>query len=389
MVRLFACALLLSVSVAYSVEIATGPMLGARYDQRSFYTREGRGPWRKTYSGSAFRPSAAGKLMNLRIAQALFHDEWLTEAQFDPDAHTERVIRALDAYKAHGILAISVSLQGGNMAYHRNAGDTIKRERSYKLGPEKGAYVSAYRPDGSLKPEWLKRCLRLARELNKRRMVLNLMYLYAHQDEQFESPDAIGRAIVATTDWLIDNDVRNVIIEIANEYDIEAWDHDKYVPQNVAKLIQLARSRFEAKKAKFRLPVTASVTGLRALPETGNADIAAVHGNGISANQKRSGARKLFVDPAVRGPIYMNEDDNGRETTLANLAEETWSCEALYQSGGSWGYMPWVQLQIWPFRNVEPGARSHISDDMPVEERDAAYFKAVLEHVRDLVFTAR
>ncbi|HYO81118.1 MAG TPA: hypothetical protein VES20_06935 [Bryobacteraceae bacterium] len=123
---------------------------------------------------------------DLRVAQALYHDEWLTEARFDPEAHTRRVIAALDTYRAHGILAISVSLQGGNMAYSRNAADTIKRDRSYKLGKEGGSLVSAYRPDGSLKPQWMKRCLRLARELDKRHMVLNLMYLYAHQDEMFE-----------------------------------------------------------------------------------------------------------------------------------------------------------------------------------------------------------
>ena len=101
---------------ATAVEIATGKMLGGGYDARSFYIRDKAGdPWRKTYTGPRYRPEAAGRLMNLRIAQGLFHDEWLIEVPFDPDKHTGRLIAALDIYRAHGIGAISVSLQGGNM----------------------------------------------------------------------------------------------------------------------------------------------------------------------------------------------------------------------------------------------------------------------------------
>ena len=84
-------------------------MLGLKYDQRAFYMRDGGGPWTKTYTGKGYRAEAAGKLMNLRICQALFHDEYLTEVRFDPKAHTQRVIDALDTYKRNGILAISVS----------------------------------------------------------------------------------------------------------------------------------------------------------------------------------------------------------------------------------------------------------------------------------------
>src|SRR5437667_9446942 len=123
-------------------------------------------------------------LMNLRICQALFHDEYLTEVRFDPKAHTQRVIDALDTYKRNGILAISVSMQGGNMQYDREG--SIKRDRAAKLGPGKGALVSAFRPDGSLKPEWLDRLHMLQQSLDKRGMALNLMYFYASQDEVLE-----------------------------------------------------------------------------------------------------------------------------------------------------------------------------------------------------------
>lgn len=376
-------AAVLAVVPAFPVEIATGAMLGPKYDKRAFYVRDS-GPWRKTYTGSEYRPEAAGRLMNLRIAQALFHDEWMTEVPFDPEKHTDRVIRALDTYRAHGILAVTVSLQGGNMDYSREG--SIKRQRANKLGPGKGSLVSAFRADGSLKPDWMKRCLRLARELDKRGMILNVAYLYAHQDELFENTAAIDRAVVNATDWLIDNNVRNAIVEIANELDNGAWDHDRYVTRATDKLMELARSRFAAKKANFRLPVTASSQHGGYFPVQKAGDITTTHGNNMPPAEKEKAVRALFANPEAPGPIYINEDNNGRASTLENLANELASCDAIWNEGGSWGYMPWVQLQIWPFRNIEPGSHSQVKNDMAESERDAAYFKAVLEHIRRLVY---
>jgi hypothetical protein len=371
---------------ASAVEVATGRMLGNNYDQRAFYTRENASaPWQKTYTDTRLRPEAAGRLMNLRVAQALFHDEWLSEEPFDPDKHTARIIQALDTWKANGVLAITVSLQGGNMAYERTP--NIKRSREHKLGPGKGSLVSAFRPDGSLKQAWMARALRLARELDRRGMILNLMYFYGHQDEGFENTAAIDRAVVNVTDWLIDNNLRNVIIEIANEYDIKAWDHDRYVFSQMGKLIELARGRFAAKKVAFRLPITASTTGMRSFEDLNkHADVTAVHGNNRSPEEKRKRIAELFADTSIPGPIYMNEDDNGRETTPENLQKELASCTAVFESGGSWGYMPWIQLQIYPFRHVMPAETARVTGDMPVEQRDPAYFKAVLEHIRGLLY---
>ena len=162
-------------------------MLGAGHEARAFYVRDTAGqPWRKTYTGAEFRPAAAGRLMNLRIAQALFHDEWLTEFPFDPGKNTDGVIAALDIYKAHGILSVNTCLQGGFPGYAKEV-PTILRDRAYKLGPGKGSYISAFRPDGSIKPEWLSRLKRLQQALNQRAMILNLMYFYQGQDEVLQN----------------------------------------------------------------------------------------------------------------------------------------------------------------------------------------------------------
>ena len=374
--RLLFIWLLLSAGSAHAVEIATGKMLGPGYDPRSFYLREGNSPWRRTYTGNHYRAEAAGKLMNLRIAQALFKDEYLTEVHFDPMANTRRVIQALDTYQRDGILAVNVSLQGGHMHYEHEG--SIKRDVAAKAGPGKGSLVSALRPDGSLKAEWMDRLLMLQQALDKRGMVLNLIYFYVFQVGILQSPKDIDQAVRNITDWLIDHNCRNVMIEVANEYD--TFDNDPYIINAMGHLIEIARERFKVKKAAFRLPISASALrdeNMQLYPSVmEHGDLFTIHGNGRSPERKREWVAELVADPKVPGPVYMDEDDNGREqTTPEALAHDLASCDGVFQSGGSWGYMPWLQTQVFPFRIFDP-----VGDD-----RDSRYFRDVLEHVRKLV----
>src|SRR5213594_1098133 len=99
-------AFLLVLPPLSAIEVATGSMLGLHYDQHAFYYRTPENQtWRKTYTDKGYRREARGKMMNIRLAQALFDDEWLTERPFDPARNTGRVIEALDFYKRHGVLA--------------------------------------------------------------------------------------------------------------------------------------------------------------------------------------------------------------------------------------------------------------------------------------------
>ena len=51
---LFLCLVL--VPVLPAIEVATGSMLGLRYDQRAFYVRTPENQiWRKTYTGKGYR----------------------------------------------------------------------------------------------------------------------------------------------------------------------------------------------------------------------------------------------------------------------------------------------------------------------------------------------
>src|SRR5579872_6579041 len=226
--------LLVSFAIACpAVEISTGNMLGKGYDARLFYFRDAtQAPWRPTYVGAKYCPEAAGRLMNLRIAQALFDDEWLTEIPFNREVNTDRVIAALETYREHGVLAINVSLQGGNPGYSVEVHE-IQRSYTARLGRSQGALVSAFQPDGSLKAAWMGRLLRLQRALDERGMFLVLMYFYEGQNGVLRDSEAIQRAVVNATDWLVRNKCRNVIIEIANEYDLPEWKYDPWIQDHI------------------------------------------------------------------------------------------------------------------------------------------------------------
>ena len=43
---------------------------------------------------SSYRREAQGKLMNIRLANALFLDEWMHERAFDPEFNTDAVVQA-------------------------------------------------------------------------------------------------------------------------------------------------------------------------------------------------------------------------------------------------------------------------------------------------------
>ena len=362
-----------------AAEIATGSMLGPSYKATAFYMRTSpRGGWRQTYSDPGYRGRARGKLMMLRLAQGLFDDEWMSEREFDADANTDRLIEALDVYKAHGVLAFSVSLQGGNPGYEPEV-NGISRRNGSKFGKANGLLASAFLPDGSLKPAWLARLDRLLRAADQRSMVVNLIYFYQGQDEIFESDVAIVNATRNITDWIVENNFRNVIIDVANEWDLtgETWDQAAFIPENMTGLVEVVRERFNG--ADFLVPIGASTGGRMTYPAplAQLCDVVLVHGNGRTPREKSARLREFRE---YNRAVWMTEDDNGRETTTENLQRELASADALFDRGAGWGYMPWVQAQQFPFVYM-PGESAELSDDMPLAQRDAAYFKAVLEHI--------
>ena len=382
MVWLVAIALLSLFPVELTgAEIATGSMLGPRYKANRFYVRNTpSSTWRLTYSGRAYRSQARGKLMALGLTQALFDDDLSSEEHFDPDRNTAEVIKALDLYREHGVLAISVSLQGDNPLHGSDINNTLRRHRQ---AGSQGPLVSAFRSDGSLKQGWLRRLRRLVEEADRRGMFVCLIYFQPGQDDIFDSPNAIVAATRNITDWLIGSDFRNVIIDIANEWDVEesSWDHGRFIPENINRLIEVVRDRFNT--ADYTLPIGASGSSRMSYPDSlaQACDLVLIHGNGMTPGEK---IRRLREFQGTSRAVWMTEDDNGHETTVANLSREKASADAVFQEGGGWGYLPRKQTQRFPFQYL-PGETSRFDDETEEPVRDGAYFRAVLEHIAKLV----
>jgi hypothetical protein len=296
--------LLLAVT-ARAAEIRTGAMLGGSYDARAFYVRGAPGEsWQKTYSGPAYRAEAQGKLMNVRVSQPSPGD--------------------LDLYRSHGVLMVDVCADG------------------------------AFRPDGSLDPERLERLERLLRAADERGMMVNLIYFRA--EDNFQSTAAIDQAASHLTGWLIAKDFRNVLVDVANEYDLPGgqWRFQGYIPQNIIPLIDEVRERYG--HAGYTAPVSASSDGRMLYPKSleGQVDMVLLHGNGRDAKEK---ARRAAQLKNVRRPVLMTGDGNGRGPARDRLEQDLASCDIFFHQAEGWGFSA---------------------------SEDKEYLHAVLEHIASL-----
>jgi hypothetical protein len=344
-----------SRAATWQTQISTGRMLGTGFDPHSFYVRGNNGAWQPTYAGLPL----AGRLMNFRAANAMFDDE--KRSDDFPDANTDAFISNFDAYRAHGILAMTVSLQGGNPGY------------------KQGELVSAFNPDGSLKSAWLDRTSRVIEAADACGMVIILSYFYVRQDQVLVDEAAVKQAVVNATDWLISKNYRNVIIEIANEYPLTGYDHpiirNNTVAGGIGELINLAKSRFAG--LDWRLPVTAARDGIAfkgGIAET--ADLAVVHGRGYTDQpgtlDTYEAMKRIYDQNAV--PVVMTEDDNGQTPDETTLANDTHALDDAIRAGGSWG-LHWKLCQNFPF-----GWNLGDASQLTTTE---GYFHAILDVVQD------
>jgi hypothetical protein len=295
--------------------------------------------------------------MNFRAANAIFDDE--ARADDDPAANTAEFISHFDEYRARGILAYTVSLQGGSPGYE-------------------GAVATAFNADGTLKPAWLDRAAQVIEAADARGQVVILTYFYQGQDQVLADDQAVRAAVRNATDWLIARGYRNVIIEIANEHDTATYKQPlikgNLATGGVSELIALAKSRFDG--LGYRLPVSASTRDLDfSGPLRAASDLVLIHGNLTTSAEDGAAVAALVADPAVHGPVVMNEDFNGFDAAQSNLDADEQSATAVFNAGGSWGLMWQRYNQDYPFQWAL-GPAADISGGSL-----ANYFRAILDHV--------
>ena len=285
---------------------------------------------RPTYAGRSWKGHRIeGLLFNSRMANAIADDEnpatrgaWAyADGDWDAERNTAEFIAALPAYRAHGLLAVCVNIQGGSpqgYSWHQ---------------PWK---ICGFTPEGTLKPAWAARLAKVIEACDRNGMAVILGLFYG----KLKDEAAVKAAVTNTVDWLLEKGATNVLVEIGNEVDLEnVWAHSIIAAARCHELIELAQ-----KRGKGKLLVSTSLIGLDAPPAqtVAVADFLLPHGNRVhgpdgplqpSPHGIRLQMARWRASPAYRGqPIVYNEDDHFEFDKPDN------HFVAAVESGASWGF---------------------------------------------------
>jgi hypothetical protein len=173
---------------------------------------------RVTNPGSA----AAGLLMNVRMVNATFEDR--NRPDFAVEANTDAFIRHVPDYAAHGVNAFTFCLQGGYPGYE-------------------GAVNSAFAPDGTLRPDYMRRIERVLRACDEQGVAVILTYFYQRQARILRDDAAIRAGVENATRWVVAQGFRHVLIEVANEYAHGGFAAQPLIrsPEGQASLLRLVK----------------------------------------------------------------------------------------------------------------------------------------------------
>ncbi len=291
-----------------------------------------------TYQGRQHRGRPIeGLLFNSRMVQALFddlcpdtRDRWRypDTGEWDPDRNTDEFCARLPDYRAHGLLAVTVGLQGGGAIYTPDVYDHYDN--------------SAFDPDGSFRHPYFDRLKRVLEAADEAGMLVIVNYFYWKHARRMDGETALRKATEHATDWLLRTGHRNVLVDVANE-SAGFWNLPPLEPENVHKFIRIVQGI--ALNGR-RLPAACSSGGGKSLA-TGRwleiEDFHLPHGNGLSPDGLRAKLRRLKGTDAFRrrpSPIVVNEDS----IFCGNLeaAVEEYAAWGFYCQGYGSVYRDWM-----------------------------------------------
>jgi hypothetical protein len=245
-----------------------------------------------------------GLLPNSRMVQGAFDDlnpetrgrwTYLDTKTWDPDRNTREYVAAMAEWRRHGLLAVTLNLQGGSPEGYSQA---------------QPWHNSAFTEDGSLRPEYVARVERILNEADRLGMAVILGLFYFGQDERLRDEQAVVRAVEGAVTWVLDKGYRNVLVEINNECNVK-YDHAILQPARVHELIARAK---RISRGERRLLVSTSYGG-NTLPGPevlAASDFVLLHGNGVTNPDRIAEmVRQTRAMPAFAPkPIVFNEDDH-------------------------------------------------------------------------------
>ena len=280
-----------------------------------------------TYPGRSYEGhKVEGLLMNTRMVQGIFDDrnpetlhrwEYPDTGKWDAERNTREFLAAMPEWRAHGILAFTINLQGGSPEGYSKA---------------QPWHNSGIESDGSLNPDYLSRLERIIARADELGMVVILGYFYFGQDHRLTDEAAVIRATDNTTHWLFEQEYTNVIVEVNNECNVR-YSHEILQPERVHELIERVKTTTRDGK---RFLVGTSYGGGRVPFENvvRASDFLLVHGNGVKdPNRIVEMVRQTREVPGYRPmPILFNEDDHFDFDKPFN------NCVAAVSQYASWGY---------------------------------------------------
>jgi len=288
---------------------------------------------RPTYDGRSYDGARVqGLLFNSRMVQGIFDDRnaetrsrWhYADGPWDPERNTREFIDAMPLWKAKGLLAFTINLQGGSPEGYSRSQPWVN---------------SAFEADGALRPDYMSRLERILDRADELGIVAIVGFLYQAQERRMNDEQAVMRAVDAATDWLADKGYTHVLVEVANEADNAGFKFDVVKPSGGAvRLIERLKERSKGKVASpaGRLLVSTSLNGATVPPDSlvNVVDFVLLHGNGVRdparITQMVDETRKL---PSYRGqPILFNEDDHFDFDKPEN------NMLAALRAYSSWGY---------------------------------------------------
>ena len=280
-----------------------------------------------TYSGRYYKGhKIEGLLLNSRMVQGIFDDrnpetihlwEYPDTGKWDAERNTREFLAAMPTWRAHGLLAFTINLQGGSPEGYSKA---------------QPWHNSGIEVDGSLNQDYLSRLKRIIDFADELGMVVILGYFYFGQDHRLKDEETVIRATDNATGWLFDNGYTNVIVEVNNECNVR-YSHDILQPERVHELIERVKS---ITRDGRRYLVGTSYGGGRVPLENvvRASDFLLVHGNGVNdPNRIMEMVQQTRHVPGFRPmPILFNEDDH------FDFDEPLNNCIAAISQYASWGY---------------------------------------------------
>jgi len=213
---------------------------------------------------------------------------------WNPERNTAEFIAAMPSWRANGVLAFSLNLQGGNA--HADNEEWVN---------------SAFAPDGRLHSSYFRRLRLVLEAADREGMVVILGLFYFRHDGALRDEAAVIAAVDNTLNWLHAVGVRNVLIEINNECDLGAYDHAILDCERVGELVDRVKANVHN---SYRFPVSTSLQG-GSVPSDEllrRVDYVLLHGNAVD---EPAGIARMTA--SVRGssawrpmPIVFNEDDH-------------------------------------------------------------------------------